>query len=104
MNYSRPPRNVMNYSRPPRFNRYEKGKNVQENSFRNHEDSCYRYGKMGHWSKACRMPGHLCLKYKTSEKGKEKEVNFNEHKLTDESAYLEVPDFKEGTYAMEDIK
>ncbi|GAA0147837.1 hypothetical protein LIER_07441 [Lithospermum erythrorhizon] len=104
MNYSRPPRNDTNYSRPPRFNRYEKSKNVEENSFRNHEESCYRCGKRGHWSKACRMPNHLCLKYKTSEKGNEKEVNFDEHKLADESAYLEAADFIEGAYAMEDIE
>ncbi|GJS06063.1 hypothetical protein Tco_0362859 [Tanacetum coccineum] len=32
-------------------------------------------GSANHWSKACRIPSHLCELYEASRKGKEKEVN-----------------------------
>ncbi|GJT65854.1 hypothetical protein Tco_1017334 [Tanacetum coccineum] len=35
----------------------------------------FECGSANHWSKACRIPSHLCELYEASRKGKEKEVN-----------------------------
>ena len=90
-NYYRPARNdTMNINRP------DQGKSIQEGSSRVSEESCYRCGKKGHWSKACRTPYYLCKNYKAPVQGKGKEVNFNDHEPEDDSTYLEAADFVEG--------
>ena len=74
--------------------RRDKGKNVRESSFRNSEDSCYKCGSKGFWSRVCRTPEHLCKIYKAFLKEKEKEVNFTEHDdPMDDSTHLDVSDF-----------
>jgi hypothetical protein len=90
-------RGYMNY-RPLKYdqtnkNHQGKGKNIQEGPSRNHDDRCYRCGKKGHWSKACRTPEYLCKRYKESVDGKEKEVNFNEIEPKNDTTCLEAADF-----------
>ncbi|GJU76928.1 retrovirus-related pol polyprotein from transposon TNT 1-94 [Tanacetum coccineum] len=49
--------------------------NNEVGTSQNPEGSCFRCGSTNYWSKACRMPLHLCELYQASRKGKEKEVN-----------------------------
>ena len=58
--------------------RHDKRRDVRE-SLRNPEDSYYKCGSKGHWSRVYRTPEHLYNIFKASLKGKKKEVNFTEH-------------------------
>ncbi|KAL3649032.1 hypothetical protein CASFOL_005435 [Castilleja foliolosa] len=95
-------RGFTNYYGPTRNypQRQDKGKKIQDGSWKHNDNLCYRCGKKGHWSKTCRTPEYLCKRYKASveEKGKEKEkeVNFNKHEPEDDSVYLEAADFGDG--------
>ena len=73
---------------------HDKREDVDANCSQNLENSCYRCGTKGHWSKICQTPEHLCKLYKASLKEKEKEVNFNElHDPINGSTYLDLSDF-----------
>ncbi|KAL5552571.1 hypothetical protein UlMin_039972 [Ulmus minor] len=75
----------------------DKGKDVRETFSKNHEDSCFRCGTKGHWSRICRVLDHLCQLYKASLKGKKKETNLVEqHDPTDDSTHIEASDFTDG--------
>ena len=75
----------------------DKGKDIRETFSKNHEDSCFRCGTKGHWSRICRVPDHLCQLYKASLKGKRKETNLVEqHDSTDDSTHMEASDFIDG--------
>lgn len=96
-------RGYVNNFRPQRNdlgNKTRQGKYIQEEPSKNRDNSCYRCGKKGHWSKACRTPEYLCKRYKASQEEKGKEVNFNEIAPEDGSTYLEAADFVEGENEM----
>lgn len=80
-----------------------KGKNFRNNP-KNSNNTCYRCGGKGHWSRTCRTPKHLVDLYKASkEKGKGTETNFTygmdmETNFTDDFLNLknlEICDFME---------
>jgi len=74
--------------------RHDKRKDVHEGSLQNPEDSSYKCGSKGHWSRVCRTLEQLCKLYKASLKGKEKEVNFTKHEdHMDDSTHLDASDF-----------
>ena len=72
----------------------DKGKDVRGTSSKNREDSCFRCGTKGHWSRICHVPNHLCQLYKASLKGKGKETNLVEqHDSADDLTHVEASDF-----------
>ncbi|KAM6586897.1 hypothetical protein CsatA_009502 [Cannabis sativa] len=68
--------------------------NVQGNYPQNPEDSCYRCGANGHWSRTCRKMKYLCDLYKIFVKEKENEVNLIEqYDPVNDSTHLDASDF-----------
>ena len=59
------------------YNDDNKEKGGQANPSKAMEDSCFRCGMNGHWSRTCRTPEHLVKLYQASLKRKEKNVEMN---------------------------
>ena len=62
---------------------------------KHYEETCYRCGMKGHWSRVCRTPKHLEDLYQASikEKGKGIEMNFADHNEAFDNTSLDVSDF-----------
>ncbi|XP_058223193.1 uncharacterized protein LOC131332897 [Rhododendron vialii] len=77
----------------------EKGKRVLNKPSKNSEDSCYRCGGKGHWSRTCHTPKYLIELYQASlkEKGKEIETNFtdqiSQNQSVDAFEPIDIPSF-----------
>ena len=58
----------------------KKMEKVQRKKSKAPQDTCYRYGMEGHWSRTCRTAKHLVDMYQTSlkENGKKIEMNFTD--------------------------
>ena len=58
----------------------KKMEKVQKKKTKAPQDTCYRCGMEGHWSRTCRMTKHLVDLYQASvkEKGKKIEMNFTD--------------------------
>jgi len=52
----------------------EKGKNIHSGDTKKVENTCYRCGMKGHWSRIYRMTKHLIDLYQSSLKRKEKNI------------------------------
>ncbi|XP_058185629.1 uncharacterized protein LOC131302853 [Rhododendron vialii] len=82
----------------------KKGNRVLNKSSNNSENSCYRRGGKGHWSRTCRTPKHLIELYQTSlkEKGKEIETNFtdqiSQNQAVDPFEPIDIPSFDISEY------
>ena len=55
----------------------ENGESVHKKPFKAPEETCYKYGMEGHWSRTCRTTKHLVDLYQASLKDKEKMVETN---------------------------
>ncbi|KAK2642153.1 hypothetical protein Ddye_023916 [Dipteronia dyeriana] len=73
----------------------EKGKDFQNELFKNHDNACFRCGVQRHWSRTCRTLKHLVELYLASLKAKVKEVetNFVDHDEPINITHLDVSDF-----------
>ena len=68
-----------NYHHPQRDHEQKQGKDKvikhDAGTSQKSENTCYRCGSTGHWSRTCRTPAHLCQLYQDSIKGKGNEAN-----------------------------
>ncbi|XP_058208289.1 uncharacterized protein LOC131321309 [Rhododendron vialii] len=82
----------------------EKGKRALNKPSKNSEDSCYKCGGKGHWSRTCRTPKHLIELYQASlkEKGKEIETDFtdqiSQNQTVDPFEPIDIPFFDISEY------
>ncbi|KAH7857353.1 hypothetical protein Vadar_011686 [Vaccinium darrowii] len=78
-----------------------KGNDFQAKPVKNTEDSCYRCGVKGHWSRTCRTPKHLVDLFQASIKGKGKEVETNFLDQVNQTGPFEPFDFS--SFDMSDL-
>ncbi|XP_038698014.1 uncharacterized protein LOC119995573 [Tripterygium wilfordii] len=75
-------------------------KGLQNKPQKGNEETCFRCGAQGHWSRTCRTPRHLIDLYQAPTKGKTKIVetnftNFDDFNISDDFTHLDVSDFLE---------
>lgn len=76
-------------------NKFKRHKaNESNKSKKKHEESYFRCGMKGHWTRTCRISKHLVDLYQRSIKGKEKlETNFVDYDGPVDVTHLDVSDF-----------